>query len=440
MALFFGYFAAFYVLNEMARMYSFAHSSIATVGAFLHLAFRFDFLFSVVMLVPPVPLLLLSALLFLNIVRMHMMYSKGFSDVVSASSQYAFSLAAVLGGVGGVGCGWLFHLFTTFESTAGFLSYVTTFDLLRGKVGTGVVTYAFYLAAVCGSMCAGGVTYCIVRRLTIVVGGLTSVVGGLTSVVGMLCVSYVPSSANYVVLYEADRMIDMGFEPQLVAVFENMGSMLKSENENDGETTDVGQWRERRDQATPPFPCDHHILSAHSVPVPRSRKEKVVDGAEIIMFENIKKECDAVAKFLTSEGFRSYHTKLKVIVLDTDFGPASKVLGTLLVEHDSDTIIVYGDDDRHYPPQLSERVLYYTHKYPNDAIAVLGGWISAEDRFYCGRSLAVGLNSVSFVGGAGGVAVKRKFYGLGKATLPVFQVANMSKACFLEMITIYLIY
>ncbi|KAI9917147.1 hypothetical protein PsorP6_012998 [Peronosclerospora sorghi] len=124
-------------------------------------------------------------------------------------------------------------------------------------------------------------------------------------------------------------------------------------------------------------------------------------------------------------------------VRDTDFGPASKVLGTLLVEHDSDTIIVYGDDDRHYPPQLSERVLYYTHKYPNDAIAVLGGWISAEDRFYCGRSLAVGLNSVSFVGGAGGVAVKRKFYGLGKATLPVFQVANMSKACFLEMITIY---
>ncbi|KAI9895738.1 hypothetical protein PsorP6_019616 [Peronosclerospora sorghi] len=130
-------------------------------------------------------------------------------------------------------------------------------------------------------------------------------------------------------------------------------------------------------------------------------------------------------------GTSSYHTKLKVIVLDTDFGPASKVLGTLLVEQDSDTIIVYGDDDRHYPPQLSERVLYYTHKYPNDAIAVLGGWISAEDRFYCGRSLAVGLNSVSFVGGAGGVAVKRKFYGLGKATLPVFQVANMSKACFL---------
>ncbi|KAI9895294.1 hypothetical protein PsorP6_019217 [Peronosclerospora sorghi] len=148
MALFFGYFAALYGLNEMARMYSFAHASIATVGAFQHLAFLFDFLFSVVMLVP---LVLLSALLFLNIVQTHMMYNNGFSEVVSASSQYAFSLGAVLGGVGGVGgvgCGWLFHLFTTLESTAGFLGYVTTFDLLRGQVGTGVVTYAFYLAAV----------------------------------------------------------------------------------------------------------------------------------------------------------------------------------------------------------------------------------------------------------------------------------------------------
>ncbi|KAI9895268.1 hypothetical protein PsorP6_018519 [Peronosclerospora sorghi] len=45
------------------------------------------------------------------------------------------------------------------------------------------------------------------------------------------------------------------------------------------------------------------ILSPHSVPVPRSRKEKIVDGADIIVFVNIKKECDAVAKFITSEGF-----------------------------------------------------------------------------------------------------------------------------------------
>ncbi|GAB9476438.1 hypothetical protein Gpo141_00013504 [Globisporangium polare] len=130
-------------------------------------------------------------------------------------------------------------------------------------------------------------------------------------------------------------------------------------------------------------------------------------------------------------GASAYHEKVHIILLDTDFGPASKVLGTLLVENDPETIIVYGDDDRVYPPQLCERALHYTSKYLNEAIAVLGGWISAEDSLYCGRSLEVGVNSVSFVGGAGGVAVKRKFFGIGEASLPAFEIAKMSKACFL---------
>ncbi|KAL3663879.1 hypothetical protein V7S43_011290 [Phytophthora oleae] len=175
-SLFFGYMAALYGINEMARMYSFANTGIATVGMFQQLAFFFDFLFAAAMIVP---LLVMSAIPFLNIIQTRMMYNKGFSEVVSASSQYAFSLAAFMGVLGGMGCGWLFHLFTTLESTAGFLSYVTTYDLLDGNVGDGSVTYAFYFASIVGTFVAGFLNYFIGRRLSIVFGGLLTVLGML---------------------------------------------------------------------------------------------------------------------------------------------------------------------------------------------------------------------------------------------------------------------
>ncbi|CEG48640.1 callose synthase [Plasmopara halstedii] len=189
-SLFFGYMAALYGLNEMARMYSFASSSIATVGMFQQLAFFFDFVFSVSMIIP---LLIMSAVPFLNIVQTRMMYNKGFSEVVSASSQYAFSLAAFMGMLGGIGCGWMFHLFTSLESTAGFLSYATTYSLLDGNVGDGTVTYAFYFANIFGTFLAGVLNHFIGRRLTIVLGGLLTVSG-------MLGVSAVQSAGEALLL------------------------------------------------------------------------------------------------------------------------------------------------------------------------------------------------------------------------------------------------
>lgn len=44
------------------------------------------------------------------------------------------------------------------------------------------------------------------------------------------------NQCNYVVMDEADRMIDMGFEEQVLEVLDGMGSILKSENEDVAET------------------------------------------------------------------------------------------------------------------------------------------------------------------------------------------------------------
>lgn len=162
------------------------------------------------------------------------------------------------------------------------------------------------------------------------------------------------NQCNYVVLDEADRMIDMGFEPQVVAVLENMGSLLKSENEEEMEQqiSLAVEGKDHRFRVTTMFSAtmpteverlaktflrhpaivkigdedssknkriDQRVLFMRAAKKkskvvevlggilrdqPKSRKEKAADGPKIIVFVNIKKECDVVAKMLSNEGFR----------------------------------------------------------------------------------------------------------------------------------------
>jgi ATP-dependent RNA helicase DDX23/PRP28 len=164
------------------------------------------------------------------------------------------------------------------------------------------------------------------------------------------------NQCNYVVLDEADRMIDMGFEPQVVAVLENMGSLLKSENEEEMEQQLSLSSRgvELRLRVTTMFSAtmpveverlaktflrhpaivkigdedsgknkriDQRVLYMNTgkkknklleslreildIKAPKSRKEKSIDGKKVIVFVNIKKECDHVSKTISSEGFRA---------------------------------------------------------------------------------------------------------------------------------------
>ncbi|KDO25798.1 hypothetical protein SPRG_08741 [Saprolegnia parasitica CBS 223.65] len=159
------------------------------------------------------------------------------------------------------------------------------------------------------------------------------------------------NQCNYVVLDEADRMIDMGFEQQVVDVLETMGGLLKSENEDELEQQlqvadnqfkfrvtmmfsatmppeverlaktflrhpsivkigdETSGKNKRIDQQVWFMPGGkkrsklmetiRDVLRA-----PRTSRDKA-DAPKIIIFVNVKKECDTVARAVGAEGFRA---------------------------------------------------------------------------------------------------------------------------------------
>lgn len=141
------------------------------------------------------------------------------------------------------------------------------------------------------------------------------------------------NQCNYVVLDEADRMIDMGFEPQVMAVLDAMpSSNLKPEDESVGLDSDKVYRTTYMFSATMPTSVERlarkylrrpvvvNIGSAgratdnvtqrvlmvkdNEKPNLLDNELRHVDDKRVIVFVNTKKQCDAVQRHLEPQSYR----------------------------------------------------------------------------------------------------------------------------------------
>jgi len=150
------------------------------------------------------------------------------------------------------------------------------------------------------------------------------------------------NQCNYVVLDEADRMIDMGFEPQVVAVLETMGGLLKSEDQNQAEEQELliqtGRELYRTTamfSATMPPAVEqiakkylrHPVMirigdedtgknkridqRVHFITEGQKKSQIIQEVSrlsktdKVIIFVNAKKQCDVIGRFLEGLGHRA---------------------------------------------------------------------------------------------------------------------------------------
>ena len=148
------------------------------------------------------------------------------------------------------------------------------------------------------------------------------------------------NQCNYVVLDEADRMIDMGFEPQVVGVLDAMGGLLKSEDEeqaeqqlSNGQSADLYRVTAMFSATMPPeveriarkylrHPAVLKIgdettgknkrIEQRVVFMPEGQKKnklteelrRMTSSDKVIVFVNAKKQGDVIGRYLETVNFR----------------------------------------------------------------------------------------------------------------------------------------
>lgn len=177
-----GIFTGLYsVLQFLLILHGMMRIPVARLGLVVELAFLFDMVVGVFLIVP---LLVLSAFPFMRTIQTRMMYNGGFSRALSSGNEFAASLSMIVGGLGGWSYGWLTCLIYS-------LGYVNSADdhfinesfvyfvnnALGGEFEKESMKGFAALAAAVGALAAAMVSHMLGRRVAIVASCVVTFAG-----------------------------------------------------------------------------------------------------------------------------------------------------------------------------------------------------------------------------------------------------------------------
>lgn len=116
----------------------------------------------------------------------------------------------------------------------------------------------------------------------------------------------------------------------------------------------------------------------------------------------------------------------KIVAVDIDYGPITKIYGALFNEIDSDSIILSFDDDIIYPNDIIEKLVKHSKDYPEAAICATGALLHKDNllfssiystlknaypwNFVIGFDIPKEGRNIDLVFGVAGVLYRRRFF------------------------------